>query len=377
MPISIKTITKALTKAAFAPSSHNTQPWATIVLLDMTSRRAFCKKYNIDDFDDVLIVFGLHSEHILKMLPEYKVEMRLSLGAYIQIFTESLDSPYQPSFVWSKEHAESKVTDLEGWPQYFLPCVALKLSENGLVNDRKSYSEYIPSRRVHRFEYEKQALTASQINTLSSARSRLDPTNNYQLSTSIITDGNIIKGIGDLISTYGHLEYTVNSIWKQTYSYFRWSQDEGKHFGNGLAISQIVQPMNHFKAKLYKLLLSPSIMNILNKIGFAQSLAKSTAKNVSSSKSIYVLSFSTDTPSIKEQVIAGMFLGNFWLCAESLGLSLFPISIVLEHETCRQALQKLLQSEKRPFFIGKIGTAINRQKDYLRFKDPLNAMTVL
>ena len=157
----------------------------------------------------------------------------------------------------------------------------------------------------------------------------------------------------------------------------RWTQNDADSHGDGFMLSQVLGPIANWKSQLYKIAMSPTVMQCLNKVKFASTLAKDLGKQYTNSPALFVLSFDSEQPNTKTQLIAGMHLLAFWLRCESLNLSLWPASITLQHDTTRHQLQSALNLKNRPFFIGKIGEAIDRQNISIRHGDALNAVTIL
>ena len=369
MAVELKSIQEALKLATQAPSSHNCQPWSTVVIDGEEAIKSFCELNTIEATQGPIVVFGLHIRRMLVTLPAHAIEMHLSCGAYIQAFLESLNEPTQPSILWvaGKKHQLS-LQSLTDWPDYHEPLFAIGWGRH-VSKEGTTHAPFLSQRHTHRLQYESTTLSAQQLTYLLEAQAFLDPDNRAQLQCEIIEDKTRISKFGDFISRHASIEFTHQAAWAETYRYFRWSPQQGNATGNGFLLSQVMGKLPRWLTQFYRLVMSPSLMSVLSKCGLAKSLAKQLGQKFKSSSALYVLSFQDDQPSIRDQVFAGMKLLDFWLRAEAQGLSLWPASIVLQHDSIRHALQEQMGLSGRVYFIGKIGVPINRQEVSLRHFD--------
>ena len=88
-------IQNALKHAALSPSSHNCQPWCSVIIDSEAARKALFSSLHLDEVSRPRIIFGLHLQRILTTLPIHALEMHLSVGAYIQEFLASIDNDVQ------------------------------------------------------------------------------------------------------------------------------------------------------------------------------------------------------------------------------------------------------------------------------------------
>jgi 4-hydroxy-2,2'-bipyrrole-5-methanol dehydrogenase len=378
MTVTLEAIQTALKKAILAPSSHNCQPWSTVVIEGDEAKKVFCEQNSIAHTQSPIVVFGLHRQRVLVTLPTHAIEMHLSCGAYIQAFLESLDEPTLPSIAWVADQQPLSLAGLPDWPDYHQPLLAIAW-DNPDSKKRPCYASFLSTRHTHRLEFESNlnhsndpgtpTFTSQQRSYLLEAQALLDPDNHAQLECDLIEDKKNISTFGDFISRHASIEFTHQAAWQETYRYFRWTPQQGDTTGDGFLLSQVMGPLPKWLSQFYRGVMSPTLMSVLSKLGLANSLAKQLGKKFKASPALYTLSFKDEQPSVRDQVLAGMKLLDFWLRAESQGLSLWPASIVLQHDSIRHALQKEMKFPGRVYFIGKIGIAKNRQDVSLRHFD--------
>jgi 4-hydroxy-2,2'-bipyrrole-5-methanol dehydrogenase len=367
--ITTSSIKRALIKANFSPSSHNCQPWMTVIIDSEDKQMLIKQQFALTA--DPRIIFGMDKDRMLVSLPIHLIEMHLSCGAYIQAFLEDFGSGVNVDTLWVAEHLESTVMSID-LPNNFVPLVICSLSESAQPASKAYFADVLASRRTHRLEYKKTILTDTQINCLKNAESHLDPSNSIGLQQQIITDRTLINQFGDCIRKNADKEFGHAKAWEETYRYFRWSDKHADQCGDGFKLEHVLGPMSSVMTSIYQFVLSPTTMKILHHLRITKLLAKDMSQKFKSSDAIFLLSFPSQPQSIYEQIIAGSYLLNFWLRAESQGLSLWPCSILLQHDSSRLNLQSVFGIEGRVFFVGKLGIPAKKLSPAPRHSDPLN-----
>jgi len=366
---STHTLKQALISANLSPSSHNCQPWMTVIIDSEDKQLNIQQTLSLSSRPR--IIFGLDKTRTLTSLPIHSIEMHLSCGAYIQAFLEALGPSIAASTLWVSTQANSNIASIE-LPENFIPLMILAFHEEADPTTRPYYTNQLASRRTHRLEYKKIPLQTAQLDCLRDTQSHLDPHNSLGLKQTIITDGTRINQFCHCISQNAGKEFTHPTAWKETYAYFRWNEEHAKQQGDGFTLSHVLGPMPKFMTWIVKCILYPTTMKLLSVLQIPKLLAKDMSRKFQSSDAIFLLSFPTDEPSIQDQIIAGSYLLNFWLRADSQGLSLWPCSILLQHDSSRKQLESSLDVEGRLYFVGKIGTPKQKLSPAPRHSDPLN-----
>ena len=242
---------------------------------------------------------------------------------------------------------------------------------------QNNFCRYLTTRRTNRLGYKNQAIKTEQSKVLTKSRARLDFDNVSRLSVKLISDPRLITQVGDFIGSHADIEFTDKAAWAETFQYFRRSKKNSESEGDGFPVTQVLGAMPALMKRLYQLVMSPLNMSFLTKLGFAKLLAKDLVRKFGSANAIYILSFPTEAPTVEKQVVTGGYLLDFWLRAKSQGLSLWPVSIILQHDHIREKFQKQFELEGRAYFVGKMGVALEELPPAPRHYDPLNVSRII
>lgn len=365
---------QAFHQANLAPSSHNCQPWMSFIVESTQQQQQIKEQLQLETLP--VIIFGLDKNRCLSSLPIHQREMHLSLGAYIQAFLEALTPTLEPITLWVSDDSHQNPIQ-KNTADNFVPLMVLSFKSITPKTNQTRFAGQLASRRTHRLQYQNTAPSKKQLDMIQHAFSYLDPNQTIKINQSIHLDQSSIDQFCYCIKKHANKEFTDQYAWKETYQYFRWNKEHGEESGDGFRITHVLGAMNQWMVSIYRRILSPKTMKILSRLKIPTLLAADMSKKFHSSKAIFSLSFNSEAPSIHEEIVAGSYLLNFWLRAEQQNLSIWPCSILLQHEDSRLECQSRLKLKGTCFFTGKIGSAINKHDPAPRHQDPLNNVFII
>lgn len=334
-PAPLDALHEALKTAVHSPSSHNSQAW----LLRMT-------------YDQGGPVLGLEIDHHRKLcaLPAHRIEMLLGLGAY-----------------W---HALRVALSAHGWD---LDCAPARTnsSEEAILSGRMApWSrepatgddiELITGRRTNRGPYADTPVgSAARDSIIHDARTR--PTwavaPGSPPDVRIISDASALTELAGLTEEVAPRDFLHRRAWRETVNHLHRdsvASSARSGFSYGQIFGQWPRPIDHLVVSLT----SSALMPITGRLGLARSLSRRLAQAIEAGPGLLVMSTSSTVTSSTDWAWAGTDLHRAWLAATRHGLSLHPVSVLLQHPDSRERVERLLGLSGRAFFLARIGHGLS------------------
>lgn len=199
--------------------------------------------------------------------------------------------------------------------------------------------KYIEKRCTNRKPYKKTPLTDLEIKRLKDAAMVIEDT-----QLILVQEEEEKKILGDVGSINEKVMFRNKFLHKFFFSHINWTkeEEEKKRIGFYIEAMEIPTPIK----KIFKLFRYWGLINILNKVGFADKVAKENAYKYSSAAAMGLILTKGNAP--KDMVLAGRQMQRVWLTATELGLSIQPLTGVLFF------MQGILAGEKEKFSIEQI-----------------------
>jgi hypothetical protein len=163
------------------------------------------------------------------------------------------------------------------------------------------------------------------------------------------------KRFAGFVTRYAGRDFSHDSAWRETHSYLRWSAAHTAATGDGFTLTQLFGPMSRARRLFLRAALNPATLSLLRYGGYHRILAWRLAAITRPTPVIVAMSFPDETPDLAAGVRAGARLADYWLRATGAGLALHPISVVLQHDDVRHALQERFGLPGRTFFVSRLG----------------------
>ncbi|MGH3377803.1 MAG: hypothetical protein ACRDP6_24020 [Actinoallomurus sp.] len=341
--------------AALSPSSHNSQPWALAWLTSSRARRSAAALLggSAADEEREYVALALDRGRQLDSLPAHAVEMLLSCGLYWQILLRGLAAQG-----WAVERLRfgdggERMID-EGWPAGWSPlCVAelrpAAASDEGLAELRETAGARRTNRAPYRADDVDPALLESLVAPSTAAAE------DAQVTVTYLRSERDRKRFAGLVARYGGRDFSHGGAWRETHSYLRRSPAHAAARGDGFTLTQLFGPMSGPRRLFLRTALNPATMRVLRFGGYHRILAWRLAAITRPTPVIVAMGFDGDAPDLATTVRAGARLADYWLRATRAGLALHPISVVLQHDDVRRALQDRFGLPGRTFFVSRLG----------------------
>ncbi|EPH46245.1 RedV protein [Streptomyces aurantiacus] len=368
--------------AALSPSSHNCQPWTVAWARSPESRAAAARLVGAgpggreragkpgeeaDGGDGRYrwLVLGLDRDRSLRALPAHAVEMLLSCGLYWQLLLRALDAqgwtvdalhcaegPAEgepvggaelPGSAWPRSWAALSVVRLRGTPvgaEHAEELRALHATARARLTNR---APYLP-RPVQ------PALLDGLLAPSGAAAAR-----GADVTVRHLTSGTDRAAFADFVARHGGRDFRHRAAWRETHAYLRPTEAEAAARGDGFALDRLFGPLSRPRRRFMRAALAPATMRILSHVGYHRLLAHQLAHLVRPTPVVVAMSFARTAPTLADAVKGGARLADYWLCATDAGLALHPVSVVLQHDDLRTALQSRLGIPGRSFFMSRLG----------------------
>ena len=345
--------------AALSPSSHNSQPWALAWLTSSRARRSAATLLGppADDGDREYLALALDRDRELGSLPAHAVEMWLSCGLYWQILLRALAAQgwtLGRSHFTDGEGDAGALTLDEGWPGHWsLLCVAELHPAPASDEDLTELRETAEARRTNRAPYRDDDVAPSLLESLM-APSGAAAADAKVIVTHLRSEQDR-KRFAGFVTRYAGRDFSHDAAWRETHSYLRWSDAHTAATGDGFTLTQLFGPMSAARRLFLRTALNPATLRLLRYGGYHRILAWQLAMITRPTPVIVAMSVPDETPDLAAGVRAGARLADYWLRATRAGLALHPISVVLQHEDVRRALQERFGLPGRTFFVSRVG----------------------
>jgi nitroreductase len=351
----------AVRLAALAPSSHNSQPWALAVAAAGPLRARLAAHLAATGAAPIdpgapLLVLGLDRARSLRALPAaHALEMDLSCGAYVEVLVRALATRG-----WSAGHvhADDSRTLARAlgapWPVTWEPLavIALRREAGGSPARHTALATALTARRTNRGPYLPRPMTRPMLDALAVASSALAPSASF--APRVITDRKTIEAAAGVVRRFAAYDFHDFAAWSETYAFIHWTDAAARGAERGFPITQLFGPMPGWKRRALRVLLSPHALAFLKYLGAGHVLARGLAQLVAAGPALVAMELSPQAP-LSRRLAAGGAMLDLWLRAGAVGLALHPVSVVLQHDDARVALERAVSAEGRVFFFARVG----------------------
>jgi nitroreductase len=342
--------------AVLSPSSHNCQPWAHAWLTSSRARRSAATMLGgASDDEREYLALALDRRRELDALPAHAVEMRLSCGLYWEILLRGLAAQgwVLDRLRFTGTSADERALD-EGWPAHWslLSVAELRRApqpEEGLAELRTT----VEARHTNRGPYREDDIDPVVLKGLDAPATAVAAEAPVEIEhwRSEAERSRFVR----FVARYGGRDFSHDAAWRETHGYLRWSASEAAARGDGFTLQHLFGPLSRPRQLFLRTALNPSLMRVLRFGGYHHVLAWQLAQITRPTPAIVAMSFRDESPDTAAMVQAGARLADYWLRATQEGLALHPISIVLQHDDVRRALQESFGLPGRTFFVSRVG----------------------
>ncbi|WP_070197392.1 hypothetical protein [Streptomyces oceani] len=356
--------------AVLAPSSHNCQPWALARLAGDAREVAHAWLGTEADVEAgteaEYLVLALDRRRELDSLAAHTVEMHVSCGAYWRMLLRSLAARG-----WVATHVHT-VEDGDRpefgprWPEHWTPLSVARLARGPASGeDPTELLTLARGRHTNRYPYDSAPLEPGLLAELAE---RTGPTGQDQLpgrvnqgdprtavTTRHLTGARERERFVSFLARHAGRDFKNRDAWRETHSYLRFSEREERARADGFTLTHLFGPMRGPFRLGARLVLWPPVMRLLCLVGFHRFLAIGLATTARRSPALVALGMAAKLPGLDDALRGGERLADYWLAVTRAGLVLHPLSIVLQHEDLRRAVQRELELPGRTFFLARLG----------------------
>lgn len=334
----------ALEIAASAPSSHNVQPWSLA--------RATPEPVGVV----AKLVLALDRERCLEALPEaHELEMHLSCGAYLELLVTGLSARG-----WRVEVSVADAMPVT-LPDSMVPLATMRIAgtvDGSACQEAQQRCDTAMERKTHRGPYQGGPVPQGLADIVSTPRTFAFPAENHELSDAVgwqlLESSAAIQKAADFVSQHASIEFTHARNWAETYRCLRFYDSDSAE--DGMPIANLLGPVPSWQRPILQALLAPLAMRGLGRLGLARSLAGQFGERVGEASALLYGFMPSHADDLGTRLAAGAQMLALWLAMSSQGLSLHPISVVLQHQTLREDFQRQLELPAgRGFFFARVG----------------------
>lgn len=350
--------------AALSPSSHNSQPWALAWLTSARARGSAAALFGDTPpggragGEREYVALALDRGRELDSLPAHAIEMWLSCGLYWQLLVRGLAAQGWTldglRFVGGNgAGAEGGPASEEGWPAGWAPLCVAGLRAGAAAGDLAELRATAEARRTNRGPYREDAVDPAILHELTLPSGGV--AEGAPVAIRHLWTGDERSGFAALVARYGGRDFGNDRAWRETHSFIRWSDAEAGARGDGFTLRHLFGPLPWHRRLFRRVALDPATMRVLRYAGYHRILAGRLAAITRPTPVIVAMSLDADTPDVPATVRAGARLADYWLRATRAGLALHPISVVVQHDDARRALQTRFGLKGRTFFVSRLG----------------------
>ncbi|MFI6053207.1 RedV protein [Streptomyces violascens] len=346
----------AMAIAVLGPSSHNCQPWGLAHLTSPGARRAAADHLGrAEDGDSTYLVLALDRERSLAALPAHDLEMLLSCGAYWRLLLRALGAQgWTVAADRYPDHPLRPVSALgDAWPSAWSPLAVVQLrchgipDPDGLAELRSTATDRRTNRAPYRMDPEDPELLRGL--------AELEGFTNTGTAIRHFTGAHERARFVRLLARHGGRDFSHAAAWRETHSFVRRDEAAARAAGDGFALSQLFGPMSASRRRLFSLALAPATMRALRPLGYHRVFARGIAAVAGKAPAVVAMSLPEQAPGGASLVRAGGDLVDYWLRATRAGLAVHPLSVLLQHDDLRRALQSSLGLDGRTVFVARLG----------------------
>ncbi|GAA2461912.1 RedV protein [Streptomyces mauvecolor] len=346
----------AMAIAVLAPSSHNCQPWGLAHFTSPGARRAAAHHMGrTEDSDSTYLALALDRERSLVALPAHDLEMLLSCGAYWWLLLRALGiQGWAVAADGYPDHPLHPVSELgDSWPSTWALLAVVELRRHG-VPDWDSLAELrttATERHTNRAPYRKEPVDNELLFTLGQLGDVTSAGTIIRHFTGADERAHFVR----LLARHGGRDFSHTAAWRETHSFVRRDEAAAQAAGDGFALSQLFGPMSAPRRRLFSLALAPATMRTLRPLGYHRVFARGIAAAADKAPATVAMSLPDEAPGGASLVRAGGDLVDYWLRATRAGLAVHPVSVLLQHDDLRRALQSSLGLSGRTVFVARLG----------------------
>lgn len=346
---------EAALTAVLSPSSHNCQPWALTRVVTPGARRAAAALVGQDAPE--YLVLGLDRRHQLVALPAHAVEMELSCGVYWRLLLRGLAAGgWTASAVRVLQDGEGDELRPKA-REFWTPLCVAALRPGPPSGERPAELHATGlARRTHRGPYRPEPLAAELLRDLEED----PPTGPYEADEPAVTVRHLtrpeeLRDFASFVARWAGRDFAHRRAWRETHSYVRFGAGAAAERGDGFTLDQLFGPLSGPRRLVMRGALAPAAMAVLGPVGYHRLLAAGLADLVRHSPAVVTMGLPGAEPGRGALLRGGARLADYWWRATRLGLSLHPISVVIQHDDLRELLRRRLGLPGRTFFVARLG----------------------
>ena len=345
----------ALSIAALAPSSHNSQPWSLAYLATRSAREAI--RDVLAEEPPYLLAIACDGERIIQALPDHAVEMLASCGMFLELLARALfQRGFDLEIIWCCE-GELHVPGLpSAWrPLALLAATPRRCSEPMRDED---VEELAAARVTNRGPYAGEAVGDEARHRFETARPLVRVPDVSPMRVSVVHESAAIERMGAFVSRHAAADFAHRQAWAETYRYIRFTPEASAEAEDGFSIEQLFGPLSSATKAVLRAALSPEAMRVLALTPVPRLLAKGLGDLIKKhTPAMGVFSIITREPSPRDFLAGGVQVMASWLEATRDKLALHPVSVILQHPDLRALFSTEHGLSGRVFFLTRIGRA--------------------
>ncbi|MFC5718654.1 RedV protein [Streptomyces gamaensis] len=364
--------------AALSPSSHNCQPWALARLESRPARRAAADLLGTPDDDGhVYLALALDLRRQLTTLPGHFVEMRVSCAAYWRMLTRALAAQGWTTVAGRAHEGRDLLparAPVRSWPQdWSLLWTAALRRGGGPAESLTAFRVAAHARHTNRGPYEAAPLPAPLLGELARPRPDADA---GAVEVRHLASAAEREAVAGFLARHGGIDYSHPAAWRETHAFIRWSPAAVRAHGDGFPAPLLFGPLTRARTVARRIALAPPVMRLLCRFGYDRSLAAGLAETVRQGPAVVAMSFPQGPPGVADAFAGGARIADYWLGAARAGLALHPVSVLMQHDELRRALQAELGISGQLFFLSRVGRPLTAYPRSPRRADAAACRTV-
>ncbi|MFB7657280.1 MULTISPECIES: RedV protein [unclassified Streptomyces] len=342
--------------AALSPSSHNCQPWGLARATTPGARRTAAALTGADTAE--YLVLALDRRRELTALAAHAVEMEVSCGVYWRLLLRGLAAQGWSAVAAHVVEADDGSGFGAEWPASWTPLCVAALRPGRPSGERlDDLRETGLARRTHRGPYRPEPLAADLLRDLEDAGPSEAEPHPRPLHVRHLTNPQELGAFASFVARHAGRDFGHRRAWRETHSFLRWSTESAAARGDGFTLDQLFGPLSGPRRAAMRCALAPTTMNLLGRAGYHRVLAAGLANVVRRTPAVVTMGFADETAGRADLLRGGARLADYWWRATRSGLSLHPISVVLQHDDLRNRLAAELRLPGRTFFVSRVGVA--------------------
>jgi len=323
---------RAVELARFSPSSHNCQPWlVTALSFDELNQ------YGHLNTEHYYFSIMFDTERLLTSLPTLNKEMYISCGIFCHVLLKALS---QQGYTCKEHWVEKNNTVL------VIEVLPDKASQ---ITDLSTLEKLVAKRLTNRGPYSSKKVTNETIKRWQKTA------NSFNCQLNVINTKDEIDRISTLIKFYGELDFSNKKTWKETYSYIRF--DKTQEVEDGFFMENLFGKVSFAFQWIFRILFHPTNHWLSKRLGLPAYMAKGLAKLVSSTPQLMIISIDHNTNGNYWK--SGYALSELYFLAVQIGLSIHPLSVLLQNDEPREKLQHATKTKNPIIFIARLGAGMN------------------